>query len=127
MNDPTLSAKVADRKALTLPSSPKTIDISSGDEGDDEEEDGMEDSDFDWDTPEEKEEEDSDSDSVFEWDNPTPPTSPDDDGHGCCQGQDQCQEDNFCHFPGPGAADLAHAYASRIRNLNQAPRALSYT
>ena len=104
MNDPTLSAKVAERQALTLPSSPETIDICSGDEGDDEEEDGMEESDFDWDAPEEKEEEDSDS--VFEWDNPTPPTSPDDDGHGCCQGQDQCQEDNFCHFPGPGAADF---------------------
>ena len=66
----------------------------------------MEESDFDWDAPEEKEEEDSDSDSVFEWDNPTPPTSPNDDGHGCCQGQDQCQEDNFCHFPGPGVADF---------------------
>jgi hypothetical protein len=40
MNDPTLSAKVAERQALTLPSSPETIDICSGDEGDDEEEDG---------------------------------------------------------------------------------------
>jgi hypothetical protein len=105
-NDPILAEKVAVRQSLTLPSSPETIELDSGDEGDDEEEEGMGVSD--WNDPEDENGDvgtgsDPDSDSDFEWENPiTPPTSPDGDGHECCNGQDKCQEERFCHFPGPG-------------------------
>ena len=108
-NDPELAEKVIVRQSLTLPPSPDTIELDSGEEGDDEEEEGMGASD--WNNPDPEDDEDengdagtgSDTDSASEWENPiTPPTSPDGDGHECCNGPDECQEGRFCHFPGPG-------------------------